>query len=207
MKNKKVRPILVESKDIQSSIIMLGVTPNLCRLTADAINDTEWLKTAKPYNLILISLDTNEKIEVEDLVFDPIKNRVINIKQVCKNGNNFGAKKVIATQDQLSPKLIERLVNECSYNQMKDFEIEMEDNGCEVDMEDIGGQDIGWMPKIEPKLTNGFITDVEPDSSNLYTEEEMLEFAWYLHANIGKTTNDELAHFKDKFYLKEWKNN
>ena len=47
----------------------------------------------------------------------------------------------------------------------------------------------------------------KPIGENLYTEEEMLEFAWYLHANIGKTTNDELAHFKDKFYLKEWKNN
>ena len=36
---------------------------------------------------------------------------------------------------------------------IKEVELEMVDNGHEVDMEGRGGEDIGWMPKIELKLT------------------------------------------------------
>ena len=45
---------------------------------------------------------------------------------------------------------------------------------------------------MKDKLTNGFITDVKPDSSNLYTEEEV-------KALLGRVVNDFNEAYVDKF--------
>lgn len=39
-----------------------------------------------------------------------------------------------------------------------------------------------------------------------FTEEDMLNFAWFLFENLGQTSSDKHAHFKDKFYLNQWLN-
>lgn len=136
MKTKLVRPIFIDVNDIKISIVMKGVMPNLCRLTTDVIDDEEWLRFGKPQQLILISLDPNEKIEENDswigykigeieeeskLIIVTPENRQSIFHNIVKS--KFG--KVIATQDQLSHELIQQLVAEYNNGGMRDFEIEM----------------------------------------------------------------------------------
>jgi hypothetical protein len=88
---------------------------------------------------------------------------------------------------------------------VEDLEIKMIDNGYEVDMGGIGGCDIGWMSKIEPKLTNGFVTIVESEKDKsdreiidyvfskepiTYTEEEVKQLL--VARNKEFSTNNEL---------------
>jgi hypothetical protein len=40
---------------------------------------------------------------------------------------------------------------------------------------------------------------------DLYSEVEMLDFAWFLVKNIGQYSSDETAHFEGK-YLEQFKN-
>ena len=58
----------------------------------------KWHKEAKPeFQNIYITSD--DEIKEGDWVYDPIGNRVAQIKIVSKKGENFGAKKIIATND------------------------------------------------------------------------------------------------------------
>ena len=38
----------------------------------------------------------------------------------------------------------------------------------------------------------------------IYSEEEILLFSWWLLRNVGRTSNDRIAHFEDKYYLNLW---
>lgn len=38
----------------------------------------------------------------------------------------------------------------------------------------------------------------------MYSEEDMLNFSFWLLNNIGETSNDRVAHFEDKHYLNKW---
>ena len=46
----------------------------------------------------------------------------------------------------------------------------------------------------------------QEQNKNLYSEEDMIEFAWFLLKNIGQYSDDRLAHFEGK-YLKQFKRN
>ncbi len=48
------------------------------------------------------------------------------------------------------------------------------------------------------------IETLKTDSKNKkYTEQDMLDFSWYMYKNLGRTTDDKSAHFQG-FYLKDW---
>lgn len=187
------------------------------------------------YELILVSLDPDEKIEVG--------NKCIKFGNIYKGGYiehiyspvdfafpEIDFKKIIATQSQLSPEYINQFVEEYNKNKINNIEIEMIDNGYEVDMEGVGGMDWGdtcWNSKIEPKLTNGFITVVKkpmieqiikidnnfqaienaaklkyPDCSSKNDQEiiEMFRKIW-----IEGATSNEAKDFHRKGLLKEVK--
>ena len=38
----------------------------------------------------------------------------------------------------------------------------------------------------------------------MYSEEDMLDFAWYLIKNVGQYSDDRIAHFEGK-YLEQFK--
>lgn len=163
MKTQKVRPVLVESKEINE----IG---DIC-LFSYGLNIAGKADIGYPkQQLILISLE-DDKIEVGDTVLT-LNNYItrvygkLGLLLECSGDGDYEEsvlKKVIATQDQLSPELILQLVGEYNNGGMKDIEIEIINNYYDVNrLSDFK----------EPKLTNGYIT-VANKQSILYTEEEV----------------------------------
>lgn len=152
----KVRPVLVETKEPANIIGW----KNKVQLTNDNISQL----VDKYYQLILISLE-DEKIEVGELCYHKGSKEVVNYQNGgFPKGHCF---KVIATQSQLSPELIQQLVYEYNNGGMKDFEIEFDN--IRIGTEDISGMGIY---DYKPKLTNGFVTVVGKEPI-LYTEKEV----------------------------------
>lgn len=122
MKTRKVRPVLVEN-NITAKTKPFSVGLTLCNDNKLRIGNPVG-KSESRVDIILISLE-DEKIEVGDLAYR-LSTKVL--KNMSKTANWFscGWRKVIATQDQLSPELIRKLVDEYNNGGMKDFEIEIE---------------------------------------------------------------------------------
>lgn len=73
-------------------------------------------------------------------------------------------------------------------------------------------------PKIYDDYTNGLSVGIEfgfkeglksPEAKdywqqNMYSEEDMLNFSFWLLNNIGETSNDRVAHFDNRHYLNKW---
>lgn len=197
MKTKKVRPVLIETKE----------KSRLCHLSAKGkeLNDLRFLTIEVPiildsinYELILISLE-DEEIEVGDMVYfgdfllkviEVLEDSLIiinpydGIKQELVGINRF--KKVIARQSQISLEYIAKVVEQYNTGYVEDIEIEMEGK-IALDGHTIIG--------IEPKLINGFVTIVEKEPI-LYTEEEV----WKL---LNKCL-DYQEHRLDNMTVKDW---
>jgi|GEM_PF-5251964 hypothetical protein len=157
MKTKKVRPVLVKSKK-PTNILLSGfgtlfITPPMKPKSSDIYQQ-----------LILISLE-DEKIEVGNLAYR-LSTKVL--KNMSKTANWFscGWRKVIATQDQLSPELVQQLVDEYNNGGMKDFEIEMENYSRFAKVGIPPRKALCSFPnEFRPKLTNGFVTVVDKEKS------------------------------------------
>ena len=60
------------------------------------------------------------------------------------------------------------------------------------------------------RLDNSFITGAKSETSKqywqqgMYSEEDMLNFSFWLLNNIGETSNDRVAHFDNRHYLNKW---
>lgn len=213
MKTKLCRPILLPTKDIQSSIIIKGVMPNLCRLISDVIDDDEWIRFGKPQQLILISLDPDENLELNEKVYIELGefSRITRITNLDNGHPVFSIsieegqakreslKRIIANQSQLSHEYTQQFIEEYNRGEVKDVEIEMEEIGNWRHGEFVHTKDI-------PKLTNGFITIVKKEPI-LYTEKEVKallaalknEYSLVLAENgfVEAVNNTE-------FNLKEW---
>lgn len=172
MKTKLCRPILVETKE--STNIFKDHTglfhSNLNLQTGHSINSS-----VIGYNLILISLDPNEKIEVGDKYYDS-HNDLILAATAQSDHNVYQYKKVIATQFQLPEEYIQRFVEGYNSGNIKDVEIEMEGILPPVGGQTCGGGAVVYFIGYKPKLTNGFVTIVDKKESILYTEEEVIDY-------------------------------
>lgn len=135
------------------------------------------------YQLILISLDPDEKIEVGDVFYSSKYNT---IDTLASNGviDKLTSYKVIATQDQLSPDLIYQLV--CEYNNegMQDFEIEMAVRSNAA----LGHNEYVYLEHIKNKsyLPIKIDANINQDSYQLGKEEEFEN--WEIETYI-KLTN------------------
>ena len=187
MKTKHVRPILIpQSKATWPNCIWLGKISGQLRLDTSYNDNPKSINpiddSMLPQELILISLE-DEGIEEGDWYCylsykgDYKLNQYNEEKHFnedpCITLANLKAKKVIARQSQIPLEYISKFIEQYNNGCVEDLEIEMIDNGYEVDMEGIGGCDIGWMSKFELKLTNGFVTIVEKEPIS-YTEGEVL---------------------------------
>ena len=161
MKTKRVRPILVEIKDASNIFENNDKTLSFYEHKQHASSG------GKKFELILISLE-DEKIEanIDDCINigGNIKDSFI-FKPSLEILDNPYIKKVIARQSQISPELIQQLIDEYNNGEMKDFEIEMMYKECP------NSSIKNWNYFPEPLLTNGFVTVVK---QILYTEEEVL---------------------------------
>ena len=192
MKTLLVRPVLVPTKDTESILV---IDDNSRRLHICKPNEAAW----GHQQIVLVSLDPNEKIEKGDLhirfhngkVGSNIDNSPI---EWC---HKYKYKKVIATQDQLSPDHIHKLVDEYNNGEMQNFEIEMD--WILGDKED---ENQNLIPVLQPKLTNNFITIVEKEHNIPYPEEPMEEDGElvYLDRPIGKPLEDYInqKHSQDR---------
>lgn len=175
MKTKLVRPVLMP---VDKSFLYLHGGKLYNNRTTMHIPDGK----QQPQQLILISLE-DEKIEVGENYYNTRLNKVF--EAIANDG--YPSKedcKVIATQEQLSPELIQQLVDEYNNGGMKDFEIEM----IEKIHNHYSGANAQWK-ELLPKLTNSFGTVVtEKENSDreiiehvfgkcqmTYTEEDMLQ--------------------------------
>ena len=59
-------------------------------------------------------------------------------------------------------------------------------------------------PPTRSKMKAGFNKGLEFAQSKMYSEEDMINFAWYFLKNVGQYSSDENAHFEGE-YLKKWK--
>lgn len=229
MKTKLVRPVLVESKE-PNNIYTLGgklyqTTPN----TNIVVSKTDKLI---PQQLILISLE-DEKIEVGDIGFINIGGGTVGTVSYDKEYKTWDLttkdnvhypfttreyiKKVIVPQEQISPELIQQLVDEYHNGGMKDFEIEM----IEKIHNHYSGANAQWK-ELLPKLTNGFVTIVtEKENSDreiiehvlgkcqmTYTEEELLDKLFLFANTYPKYYLDKLRDCEGipdrDVLIKEW---
>lgn len=206
MKTKLCKPILIpQDKTTWPNCLWLGSITGQLHLdhsydddpkSTDPIDDS-----MLPQQLILISLDPNEKINEGDLMYKSdlrghniVKDGKV-IETVITNGlynhkpttNPWysDAKKVIATQSQLSVEYIQQFVKEyndfdetyitnpftnekeiCFVSNVKDVEIEMEDCGtldstCGL-VPHIDSMDETFYMRMKPKLTKeGFVTIID----------------------------------------------
>lgn len=160
MKTKKGRLILIPTTEKTGITLGDNITRNI---PGDF--------RGQNYQLILVSLE-NDKIEVGDLMYKAdIKG---NLYKHIPTDNVWykDAKKVIATQSQLSESYIQKFIQQYNADKVEDVEIEMEEDG---DVELQGREYINY----SPKLINGFITFVKEEQYPiLYTEEEVQRFVF-----------------------------
>lgn len=164
MKTKKCRPVLVESKENTGITLGINITRNI-----------PGIMRGQNYQLILISLDPDEKIEVGDKYIVELFNvkgkstgfhlescNVINDVWVNNTSVDLtrhinNCKKVIALQSQLSPEYIQQFIEEYNKDKVKDVEIEM----VTMNKGYNNHEDSPYNEIDIPKLTNGFVTIVE----------------------------------------------
>ena len=173
MKTKRVRPVLVESKDIHSQLEIDSIY--IGKLSYEA----KQYHCKHPQELILISLE-DEEINVGEVGLDLVDNTLFEVKRILTNHYESGilsfqksyCKKVIARQSQISPEYISKFIEQYNKGCIEDLEIEMEK--CWINSDNVKGNSFTEVAKfepsindfdavliIQPKLTNGFVTIVE----------------------------------------------
>ena len=168
-----VRPILVNTNEINKigDICLFSYGLNIA-----GIADIGYPKQ----ELILISLEPNQKFEIGDKYFINgfiktcvERNKYINDFYLTDHLGNedyeIYCKKVIAKQDQIPESYIQQLIKEYNNSTVKDINIEMEEFDHDEEWSDIGGAYETF--RYRPRLTNGFVTIV--DDSALLQEDWM----------------------------------
>lgn len=218
MKTLKCRPVLIDSKD-KSSVLVLD--DNSHKLNLCEPNEAAWGHK----QLILISLDLDEKIKVGDTFLADDRNTIhdkpIYSIQRCKAIQNewiFGddsdlgynpdwSKKVIATQSQLSPEYIQQFIEEYNKGEVKDVEIKMEESLTKV-YDNIGGHSGGhWEPNgFQPKLTNGFVTIVEKDYIDTIGKCANCGVKFHIHKSKEPITytEEEVKILLNEYFIFQW---
>ena len=235
MKTKLCKPILIDSKEsIRINSIVYHPTFKLGRIIIES--KTLWYYstyksggsiTSPLYGLInkltnkqiiLVSLDKDDEIKSGDLITDG--NSII----VAPNIDGFiGFRKVIATQDQLSPEYIQQFIEEYNNGKVENIKIEIEELLTKV-YDNIGGHPGGhWEGNgFKPLLSNGFITIVErePDKDKsdkeiidyvfdsqpvLYTEQDIIDALHSAELKHNKNYSKIYQDMKDWFYINKKK--
>jgi len=181
MKTIKVRPILVETKDNEDRAYPCILKHSIVSNGKIGYYDSNIKTPTIAMELILVSLAPEEKIEVADKLYfgnniiivekihddaitflNPIDGKVHTIQGI----NRF--KKIIATQDQISPEDIQKAIEQYNASgKFEDVEVAREHttviSGGFIPTGQIGGKGLQHHNVGKIKLTNGFVTIVEQD--------------------------------------------
>ena len=172
MKTKRVRPILVESKEST-----LHLSHGKLLITSIESTGKSDLYKSIPQELILISLE-DEEIEENDYYYFSKSNSLhkhlgtLPLNKYKHDGDKCF--KVIARQSQIPQEYISKFIEQYNQGCIEDLEIEMEK--CWINSDNVKGNSFTEVAKfepsindfdavliIQPKLTNGFVTIVEKD--------------------------------------------
>ncbi len=159
MKTKKVKPVLIKSEKFT----------NIVQILKDTISFTTTpnIPGGKYLQLILISLDPDEKIEDGDILLDSDLKTSFELFSPYEEGDIAVDKfyKVIANQHQIPPEYIKQFIGEYNKGEVKNVEIEMEEYDYVEEWSDNHGAYETF--KLKPRITNGFVTII-----NNHTEEK-----------------------------------
>lgn len=171
MKTKQCKPALVEKKELPHFGDLCFSPRYIGKILIFGNFENSYQDECKKQELILISLDPDDKIEEGELVYidlaensritkvislegkHPIYN--IDIEEGCAQLTSL--KKIVAIQSQLSPEYRMQFIEEYNKGEVKDVEIELEITVKTV-------KNNGWLYETtehQSKLTNGFITIVQ----------------------------------------------
>lgn len=191
MKTKKVRPVLVETKDTTSPL--WSYKGRRLYYNQANFNDPDEIIY---FQLVLVSLEDDE-IEIGDYVYfgyhifkvtTALKDALIVTNPIEGTQQTLigidGFKKVIATQDQIPDDYIEEFVYKYGFGKAENIEIKMEGfvQSSTWEYDDPEG--------YKPKLTNGFVTIVEKEPI-LYSKRDLISLLEEYEQTLDDTVKDE----------------
>lgn len=165
MKTKLCRPVLIKTNkesNLQITNGKLYYSDKLFCANHPDMPEVGFINPNQNQQLILISLDTNERIEEGDKFYNQDLHLIGELIVPNTYRNVF---KVIATQyqSQLSPEYIQQFVEEYNKKEVKDVEIKWDYREGEFLTE---LENCPYAPTInEPKLTDGFVTIVNENNT------------------------------------------
>lgn len=92
---------------------------------------------------------------------------------------------------------------------MKDLEKQIEEAGFQYNKR-LYNPEVSSEEAIYINLEDAFIEGAKSEAAKqywqqgMYSEEDMLNFSFWLLNNIGETSNDRVAHFDNHHYLNKW---
>ena len=188
MKTKLCRPVLVpislkkiQPKDCIGKIFLnKDNVASILTNIEDIIKSNSYFK-AIPQELILISLDPEEKIEVDKLHLNVWNNEIITMDLATKNMLDCGMLhnphcKIIATQCQLPQEYIQQIVEQFNSGKVEDIEIEIIEDYGHIDKDyDPDDQENAIFIGEYLKLNDENQIQIVKRKPILYTEEEVKE--------------------------------
>lgn len=202
MKTKLCRPVLIRTNEESHLQIVNGklyYSDKLFCANHPDMPEVGFINPNQNQQLILISLDTNERIEEGDKFYNQDLHLIGELIVPNTYKNVF---KVIATQyqSQLSPEYIQRFVEEYNKGDVKDVDVEIESlHKITPPPNKTFVRNMGE----RPKLTNGFVTIVEKEQLDNHSFELGYKACekHYKDLKSKMYTEEEVKSIFDKFRI------
>lgn len=216
--NKKHKLVMLPNKtgSLITGVLVDGYKLPVIYKYTDVRDDEEFQTFGTRQHLYILG---DDKIKVGDWYIDDCDE----IRQSVTDDDDYWSrrpdyKKIIATTQSLKrysepningvntfngmvtsipQSFISKYVNEYSKeNEIKEVLVEYVDNGYEVDMEGVGGEDIGWFPKIELKLNSDNTINIKKSKTS-WTREEVIHECVRMILLERNYQDDNHGHFVD----------
>lgn len=198
----KCKVVMLPTKNINNSSIILGVVPNWAQLTSEVLNDQEWQNFGKPQHLYILS---EEEIKEGDWCLGKDsdgKNYLIQMNNTTSPKFHYEIHKIIASTDLnlRIPQIHQSFISLCieEYNKeniIEEVEVEYEDKGYPHYYTSAGG--IGsarWIKDLRLKINPDNTISIKP-LKNSWNREEIV--------NLFEKFNNEKCIFPQKI-LNDW---
>ena len=185
---KKHKIIMLPTEDVNAHIIKSDEIDYLILVET-------WSGKHQAQHLYILS---DEKIKEGDWCYHPVSQK-IKIADTSYH-TEFKWKKIITTTDSIPQSFISFYIEEYNKgNKIEEIEIEYEDNGYEVDMGGVGGEDVGWMPKIELKIDSNNcinIKKIKEDWKRREVSNLIFKFKDTIAMELGISADEGVFEFK-----------
>lgn len=149
------------------------------------------------WNFLPIIISLTEKIELGDKIL--FRDEIFSATSDYKSSDSI-RQKVLVLPENFSPEQLQMIVDGKLKHGDKIL-VECEDKGYEVDMEGVGGEDVGWMSQYLIKLNTSGHSTLYKVEERTYTQQEVDEL---LDQQAAKTTAQMLEKQKDMYSEREF---